>query len=120
MESPDDKQSDQNQLVRSDDVPWRPLDEPGVQGVFVKVLRRDPVARRARTILLKFEAGTTYPAHNHPSGEEVYVLQGDITLGKDRLRAGDFLYTAPDGKHAVHTEGGCVILVVVPEEVERL
>jgi quercetin dioxygenase-like cupin family protein len=108
------------QLVRSLQIEWRPLTEPGVSGVFVKVLRFDKETRRAPTILLKFEAGATYPAHNHPGGEEVFVLEGDLRLGKDHLYIGDYLYTSPNGKHAVRSEGGCIVLVNVPEEVEIL
>lgn len=109
-----------NQRVRSNDVAWQPLAEPGVVGVSVKVLRLDQAAGRAPTILLKFEPGSTYPAHNHPGGEEIFVLEGDITLGKDHLQAGDYLYTAPGNAHAVHSRGGCVVLVSVPQEVEVL
>ena len=109
-----------NQLVRSEEVGWRPLDEPGVTGVSVKVLRFDAAAGRAPTILLRFDPGARYPAHSHPGGEGIFVLQGDIRLGKDRLAAGDYLYTAPHNVHAVHSEGGCVILVNVPQEVEIL
>src|ERR1700730_10446921 len=108
------------QLVRSDQIEWQALSEPGVSGVFVKVLRFDQETRRAPTILLKFDAGATYPAHNHPGGEEVFVLEGDLKLGKDHLYAGDYLYTSPNGKHAVRSEGGCIVLVNVPEEVEIL
>jgi len=108
------------QLTRSHQIEWQPLAEPGVSGVFVKVLRFDKETRRAPTILLKFEAGATYPAHNHPGGEEVFVLEGDLKLGKDHLYTGDYLYTAPNGKHAVRSEGGCIVLVIVPEEVEIL
>ncbi len=109
-----------NQLVRSSAIEWRPLDEPGVSGVLVKVLRYDEAAGRAPTILLKFEAGATYPAHRHPGGEEILVLEGDVTLGPDRLEAGDYLYTAPGNVHAVHSKGGCLLLVSVPAEVEVL
>lgn len=108
------------QLVRSNQIDWQPLAEPGVSGVFGKVLRFDKDTRRASTILLKFDAGATYPAHNHPGGEEVFVLEGDLKLGKDHLYAGDYLYTPPNGKHAARSEGGCVVLVNVPEEVEIL
>jgi len=48
------------------------------------------------------------------------VLNGDIRLGKDRLRASDCLYTAPNNTHAVCSEGGCVVLVIVHEGVELL
>ena len=108
------------QLVRSNQIEWKPLAEPGVSGVFVKVLRFDRETRRAPTILLKFDAGATYPAHNHPGGEEVYVIEGDLKLGKDHLHAGDYLYTPPNGKHAARSEQGCIVLVSVSEEVEIL
>jgi quercetin dioxygenase-like cupin family protein len=107
-----------NQFVRSHQLEWKPLSEPGVTGVFVKVLRFDEETRRAPTILLKFEPGATYPAHNHPGGEEIFVLEGDIALGKDHLYSGDYLYTAPNNKHAVRSEKRCVVLVNVPQEVE--
>jgi len=109
-----------NQLVHSHELEWRPLDEPGVTGVSVKVLRFDPATGRAPTILLRFEPGATYPAHNHPGGEEIFVLEGDIRLGKDHLQAGDYIYTAPNNVHAVRSDRGCVVLVVIPEEVEKL
>jgi len=108
------------QLVRSHQTEWRPLAEPGVSGVFVKTLRFDKETRRAPTILLKFEAGATYPAHNHPGGEEVFVIEGDLKLGKDHLYAGDYLYTSPNGNHAAWSENGCVALVNVPQQVEIL
>ena len=71
-----------NQLVRSHQIDWQPLAEPGVSGVFVKALRFDEETRRSPTILLKFSAGATYPAHNHPGGEEIFVIEGDINWGR--------------------------------------
>jgi quercetin dioxygenase-like cupin family protein len=109
-----------NQRVESGQLEWQPLQEPGVSGVLVKVLRFDKATGRAPTILLRFEPGATYPLHSHPGGEEVFVLEGDVHLGKDHLRTGDYLYTAPDNKHAVRSDGGCVLLLVVPEAVEIL
>jgi quercetin dioxygenase-like cupin family protein len=114
------KETSVNQLVRSREIEWRPLDEPGVAGVFVKVLQFDAEAKRAPTILLKFEAGAAYPAHGHPGGEEIFVLEGDIRLGKDHLQAGDYLYTAAGNVHAVRSANGCVVLVNVPQAVEIL
>src|SRR5215813_6097 len=107
-----------NQLVRSGAVEWEPLAEPEITGVHVKVLRFDEPSGRAPTILLKFEPGATYPSHLHPGGEEIFVLEGDIRLGKDDLFAGDYLYTAPNNVHAVRSEGGCIVLVSVPQAVQ--
>jgi quercetin dioxygenase-like cupin family protein len=107
-------------LVRRQQLEWRPLGEPGVTGVYIKELLFDHETQRAPTILLKFEAGATYPAHNHPGGEEIFVLEGDLKLVKDHLYAGDYLYTAPNGKHAVWSRTGCVALLKVPQQIEIL
>ena len=107
----------ENQLKRSSEIEWKPLNEPGVTNVYVKSLLYDDKTKRSPTILLKFDAGARYPLHSHPGGEEIYVLEGDIHLGNQHLFAGDYLYTAPNNIHAVRTDGGCVVLVKTPEEV---
>lgn len=110
--------NNQNQLVRSGEVKWQPLAEEGVSGVYVKSLLFDDETQRSPTILLKFDAGATYPLHNHPGGEEIFVLEGDIKLGKDELKAGDYLFTAIGNKHRVSTKNGCVVFLKAPQEVE--
>jgi quercetin dioxygenase-like cupin family protein len=108
------KQNNQNQLVKSNEIEWNSLtaiDENDVTGVYVKSLLFDEETQRSPTILLKFEPGARYPLHNHPGGEEVFVLEGDIHLGKDHLFAGDYLFTAPNNLHAVRSDGGCVVLL---------
>lgn len=112
------KQTNQNQIVRSSAIEWKLLEEENVTGVYVKSLLFDDEQNRAPTILLKFEPGARYPLHNHPAGEEVFILEGDIHFGKDHLLAGDYLFTAPNNLHAVRTENGCVLLLKAPEEVE--
>lgn len=112
------KEINQNQLVRSNQIEWKPLSEDGAAGVYVKSLQFDEETQRSPTILLKFDAGATYPLHNHPGGEEIFVLEGDVKLGKDLLKTGDYLYTAVGGKHSVSSENGCVVLVKVPRQVE--
>ena len=112
------KQTNQNQLIRSNEKAWIPLDEETVRGVFVKSLMFDEETNRSPTILLKFEAGATYPLHNHPGGEEIFVLEGDVKLGKDELQTGDYLFTAIDNKHRVSTRNGCILLLKVPQQVE--
>ncbi len=107
-------------LVRTNQIEWKPLNEPGVSGIFVKTLLFDQETQRAPTFILKFEAGATYPAHNHPGGEEIFVIEGDLKLGRDHLYTGDYLYTAPNGKHAVRSVNGCIVLIKTPKEVEIL
>lgn len=88
-------------------------------GVVVKLLRRD-AASGAVTVLLRFDRGGRFPAHRHPAGEEVFVVDGEVRIGKERLQAGDYLYTEPDGVHAVSSDTGGTILVVLPKPVEIL
>ena len=109
-------------ITRTNQTEWSPLMEDGVdtKGIFVKVLRYDEQTKRAPSILLKFEAGASYPCHNHPGGEEIFVLEGTAVFESEKLSAGDYMFTPPDFKHAVTTETGCVLLFIVPEEVEIL
>jgi len=98
---------------------WIPLKEAGVKtdGIFVKPLRYDEKTKRSPTFLLKFGPGSSYPVHNHPAGEEVYVLEGEVRFGNNQLNIGDYLYTAPGDRHSVFSKTGCVLLFVVPVEV---
>jgi quercetin dioxygenase-like cupin family protein len=106
-------------LVRTSNVEWTPLVESGVdtRGISVKALRRDRVTGRAPSFLLRFAPGATYPYHNHPAGEELFVLEGSCMIEGAALEAGDYLYTPPGSKHSVRTDTGCTILFQVPEEV---
>ena len=103
-------------VVRSGHEGWRALN---VSGVSVKPLRRD-AETGGSTAMVRLEPGARFPAHNHPAGEEVFVLEGDVRIGPHRLKAGDYLYTPPNGKHAASSEGGCVFLVTLPRPVEIL
>ncbi len=111
-----------NYIVRNKEKEWQPLIEKGVhyQGISVISLRYDEARQRSTTILLKFEPGATYPYHNHPGGEEIFVLSGEAILENITLSEGDFLYTPVNFKHSVTTDTGCTMLFVVPEEVEIL
>jgi quercetin dioxygenase-like cupin family protein len=92
---------------------WRPSK---VAGVSVKVLRHDKESGESAA-LVRLEPGAAFPAHDHPAGEEVFVLEGDVRIGRHHLKTGDYLYTPPDGKHAAASDGGCVFLVTLPKPV---
>jgi quercetin dioxygenase-like cupin family protein len=109
-------------ITKSNQAEWQPLVEKNIhyKGIFVKSLRYDEAAGRSKTILLKFEPGAHYPYHNHPGGEEIFVLSGDAVLEHATLLAGDYLYTPPGFRHSVTSNTGCVLFFVIPEEVEIL
>src|SRR5262245_52036796 len=81
--------------VRTSEADWRATRTPGVA---IKMLREDP-ATGGSSFLVRLEPGARIPAHDHPGGEELFVVDGDFQVGPERLSAGDYLYTPPDGKH---------------------
>lgn len=111
-----------NYMVKAGQKEWQPLIEKGIhyQGISVISLRYDEEKQRSTTILLKFEPGAVYPYHNHPGGEEIFVLSGEAILEDSCISQGDYLYTPVNFKHSVTTKTGCTMLFIVPEEVEIL
>ena len=110
----------QDYIVQTERTEWKPLTEEGVntEGIYFKMLRFDEKQNRPPSFLLKFDAGASYPFHNHPGGEEAFVMEGEAYFNEALLKKGDYLYTPPNYKLAVRTETGCVILFMVPQEVE--
>ena len=108
-------------IVNTSSAEWKPLREKGVdtKGIYIKTLRFDANGRPP-SFLLKFEEGASYPYHNHPKGEELFVLEGSCIIEGATLKKGDYLYTPPRFKHSVKTKTGCVLYFIVPEEVEIL
>jgi quercetin dioxygenase-like cupin family protein len=89
---------------------WLPSDKPGLD---YSPLR--PHASGGATFFLRFAAGAVGAAHTHPGGEELFVVSGDITVGGRRLRAGDYLYTPPDGVHDAVAHEETVLLLHTPK-----
>jgi anti-sigma factor ChrR (cupin superfamily) len=79
--------SETSTVVRTGEQEWRALETPGVA---IKVLRVDKATGES-TALLRFDAGASFPAHNHPRGEEIFVIAGDFRVGREHLRSGDYL-----------------------------
>jgi quercetin dioxygenase-like cupin family protein len=112
----------ENYISRTLSTEWKPLKENGIDttGLYVKSLRYDEQKRRSPAIMLKFEPGAKYPYHNHPAGEEIFVLKGSCVVNAATLKEGDYLYTPPGFKHSVKSETGCEMLLIIPAEVEIL
>jgi quercetin dioxygenase-like cupin family protein len=96
--------------------------EGGVAGITEKILASDfDPARRtgSRTRLLRLAPGTRTPgAHAHDYREELYVLEGDMTVGDGRggerlVRAPAYACREPGFMHGpVRTDAGCLLLEI--------
>lgn len=91
------------------DAPWVPSPLPGIE---YKLLHRD-VERRSTTRLLRFSAGAEYPSHRHGGVEEVFVLEGSVTLNGILLRPGDYCRaeSGTEEPTAYSDTGGMAIIV---------
>ena len=105
----------QSMFVRSEECEW----EFSAVGVSKKVLRSDDETGES-ALLIRFEPGSTYPMHNHPGGEEILALEGEVRVGGHTLRPGDFLYTPPEGKHAVSSKKGAIVFLTLTKPIEIL
>lgn len=104
--------------ILADEREWREFaDAPGVS---YKTLRKHASGGNGLTILLKFNPGARYHGHRHPAGEEYFVLEGELNdLGKSWPK-GSYIWHPPGSAHRPFSEKGCVVLVVLPEGIERL
>lgn len=82
-----------------------------VFGMRTKSLFLDEPGARA-TSLVRMDPGARYPAHRHAGTEELYILEGTLTVEGYPLGAGDFC-AAPEGtSHTpTWTDRGCTFLL---------
>jgi anti-sigma factor ChrR (cupin superfamily) len=98
-----------NVIVRGATGSWLPT---AVDGVRVRRLFVDAAADRV-TMLVRMDAGTSYPAHRHGGVEECYVLEGDIYGPDFEMTAGDYQRLAGGSVHGIQgTRGGCLLFIV--------
>lgn len=97
-------------IARLEDRQWSPTETPGLDFALMR-----PNETGGATILLRFEKGVVGAAHTHPAGEELFVVSGDISIGDQRLKAGDYLYTPPDGVHEAVAHEASVLLLQLPK-----
>jgi anti-sigma factor ChrR (cupin superfamily) len=101
-------------LVRASAGGW----ENGPFGLAVRRLDHDAAEGRV-TSLVRMPPGARYPGHRHASVEELYLLQGDLTVEGERLGVGDYCAAASETVHGeTTTEGGCTFVLVTSEADE--
>lgn len=104
-------------ISRSADISWQPTD---VQGVWSKPLFIDPV-RKYSTALIRMEAGTVYPAHQHNDVEELYMLAGDLLVEGYSMGPGDYCRAEALTTHSeISTELGALFFTLSSQRDQRL
>ncbi len=90
----------------------------GGNGLSFSLLRSDESGWT--TLLLRFAAGARGALHDHPGGEELYVVSGRIRVGDRRLSTGDYLFTPPGGIHDAEAEEETTLFLVTPRGINFL
>ena len=63
------------------------------------------------TSIVRYEPGSSFPAHDHPEGEEILVLEGVFSDEHGDWRAGTYLLNPEGFRHAPFSKEGCVLFV---------
>lgn len=80
-------------------------------GVSRMPLEREATESGHTTSFVKFEPGSYFPPHQHPQGEEIYVLEGVFSDENGDYPAGSYLRNPPGSGHKPFTKNGCTLFV---------
>jgi len=95
-------------FVRGAQLEWQP---GPIAGFETRALRVDEANGRI-TLLARLAPGAVYPAHRHRGVEEIYLVEGELTINGVVMRAGDYCSAEADSLHdGIRTTGGCVFVV---------
>lgn len=63
------------------------------------------------TSVVRYESDSSFPAHDHPDGEEILVLEGVFSDEHGDWLAGTYLLNPEGFRHAPFSKPGCVLFV---------
>ena len=94
--------------IRPDDHAWTKSPADGVSRIH---LEREAEESGHTTSFVRFEAGSYFPPHKHPQGEEIYVLEGVFSDENGDYPAGSYIRNPPGSYHEPFTREGCTLFV---------
>jgi anti-sigma factor ChrR (cupin superfamily) len=104
-------------IARPEEMAWT---AGALPGVFLKVLFND-TARGYTTAVVRMTPGTHYPSHKHAGVEELYLLEGDLSVDHLAMRAGDYCRGEAGSIHKeIGTENGCLFVVTSSDQDQLL
>ncbi len=93
-------------------------------GVSRVPLERESAESGHKTSFVRFKPGSYFPAHTHPLGEEIYVLEGVFSDQYGDYPAGTYLRNPPGSGHRPFTREGCSLFVKLdqfqPDDMEKV
>lgn len=82
-----------------------------MNGVWRKKLEREAAETGQVTSVVRYEPGTGFRPHDHPLGEEIYVLDGVFSDEHGDYPPGTYLRNPPGSRHQPRCDPGCELFV---------
>src|SRR3954465_12891407 len=101
-------------ILHTDELPWVQSPTPSVWRKRLEQSGLDSVERGESgrvTSIVRYDAGSTFPLHPHPEGEEILVLEGVFSDEHGDYPAGTFLLHPEGFRHAPFSKQGCLLFV---------
>lgn len=98
----------QRAVVETASMAWEASE---ADGVLRKRLERIDAKPEPVTTIVRYQANSAFPAHQHIKGEEIYVLEGTFSDNHGNYQAGSYLRNPAGTKHAPFSKQGCTIFV---------
>ncbi|MGI9500176.1 MAG: cupin domain-containing protein [Geminicoccaceae bacterium] len=84
---------------------WRPGAAPGLEVLPLHQFENETVR------MIRFAPGTSLELHDHPGGEEIFVIEGSFVDEHGRYPAGSWLRNPPGSSHKAGSEEGCLLYI---------
>jgi anti-sigma factor ChrR (cupin superfamily) len=95
-------------VIESQKQEWQDSPAVGVQRI---PLEREAAESGHVSSIVRYAAGSKFPTHKHPKGEEIFVLEGIFSDENGDYPAGSYLRNPPGSSHAPFSKDGCTLFV---------
>lgn len=95
-------------VIDSQQQPWQDSPAKGVKRI---PLEREAAESGHVTSIVQYAAGSQFAAHEHPGGEEIFVLEGTFSDENGDYPAGSYLRNPAGSRHAPFSKDGCTLFV---------
>lgn len=95
-------------VITPDDYHWVASPQAGVERM---MLDRIGDEKARATSIVRYAAGSSFPRHAHPAGEEILVLSGTFSDESGDYPSGWYLRSPPGSSHQPFSHPGAVIFV---------
>jgi quercetin dioxygenase-like cupin family protein len=102
------------------------FEEIGAESPYAGIARRVLTTSKATVQEYRFDAGATFPIHQHPQEQITLVLEGDLSFSADgdshELSAGAWSVVPGDVPHGISAgpSGARFLAIVIPPRKEPL